>query len=102
MSRYRLSERAKADLDGIWDYVGITNDNPDAAFRQLEEIYEMLSALAATPRIGRRRDDLRSGLRAFPVGPYVILYEIAEEGIDVLAVMHGARDINGLFKPDDQ
>ena len=49
------------------------------------------------PRAGRRRDDLRSGMRAFAVGDYVVLYRV--EGNDVLIqrVVRGSRDLEALL-----
>ena len=48
--------------------------------------------------MGRARDeDLRSGLRSFPVGEYVIIYRILDEDILILRVLHGSRDIEALL-----
>ena len=65
MSRYHLSEVAKADLESIWDFIGVAKDNPDAAQRQVEAIFEKLSFLARNPRVGQQRDDLRPEIRVF-------------------------------------
>ncbi|MGA2258379.1 MAG: type II toxin-antitoxin system RelE/ParE family toxin [Thermoguttaceae bacterium] len=46
MTQYRLSRRAVADLEGIWDYLAIARGNPDAAFNQLESLYCRFSLLA--------------------------------------------------------
>jgi toxin ParE1/3/4 len=53
--------------------------------------------LGDNPRVGRRRDELRSGYRSFPVGEYLILYRIREPGVQILHVVHGRRDIEVLF-----
>lgn len=98
MNRYTLSDVAKADLDEIWDYIGIINDNPQAAHRQLDEIHAMLGRLADNPNIGQRRDDLRPNLRLFPVGNYVVLFYPTDDGIEVAGIIHGARDIEGLYQ----
>jgi len=50
------------------------------------------------PQIGRRRDhDLRSGLRSFPIGEYVIIYRVEGDDALILHVMRGSRDIGGLL-----
>lgn len=98
MNRYTLSDAAKADLDGIWDYIGIVNDNPQAARRQVDEIHAMLGRFGDNPSIGQRRDDLRPNIRIFPVGNYVILFYRADDGIEVAAIIHGARDIDGIYE----
>jgi plasmid stabilization system protein ParE len=51
------------------------------------------------PHLGRRRDeDLRPGLRSFPVGEYAIIYRVETEDVLILHVIHGSRDIEGLYK----
>jgi toxin ParE1/3/4 len=52
--------------------------------------------LALHPQLGRRDDDLRPGLRSFPIGEHVIVYRIEAEEILILHVMRGSRDIAGL------
>ena len=98
MSRYRIADLARTDLDGIWDYIGIEKNNPDAAQRQIDELFEKFTILANNPRIGQLREDLRPDLRVFPAGQYVILYYSHNDGIDVVGVVHGARDLRGLIQ----
>jgi len=47
----------------------------------------------------RCRDELAPGLRSLPVGNYVVFYRGREGGIEVIRVLHGARDIDALFNP---
>jgi toxin ParE1/3/4 len=47
--------------------------------------------------VRRRRHDLASGLRTFPVGNFVIVYRIDDEDAAILHVFHGSRDIESLF-----
>ena len=50
------------------------------------------------PHIGRRRDeDLRPGLRSFVVGEYVIIYRLEDEGVLILHVVRGSRDLEALL-----
>lgn len=102
MSRYKLTEQANSDLDSIADYIGIVNDNPTAADRLLDDIHSMLGRLGRSPNIGQRRDDLRPNLRLFPVESYVILFYPADDGIEVAGIIHGARNIEGLFESGER
>jgi hypothetical protein len=45
-----------------------------------------------------RANDLRPGLRSFPVLQYVIIYRIEDEDVVILHVFHGRRDIESLFQ----
>jgi hypothetical protein len=48
--------------------------------------------------MGRLRPELAPHLRSFPIGNYVIFYRLTQEGIEVARVLHGARDIDALFR----
>jgi toxin ParE1/3/4 len=95
MSRVRFSLEASRDLEEIEGY--ISQDNPDAAARLILLVREKCELLSEQPGIGRDRSDVRSGLRGFPIGNYVIFYQPANDGIEVIRVLHGARDIPELF-----
>jgi toxin ParE1/3/4 len=96
MSRYRLTEEARQDLDEIWLY--IAEDSPAAADRFLDTLYERLVLLAGQPLLGRLRPELAPNLRSFPVDNHVIFYRPIDHGIEVARVLHGARDIDALFR----
>jgi toxin ParE1/3/4 len=40
-------------------------------------------------------------LRSFPVGNYVIFYREVSEGIEIIRVLHGARDIEGIISSSE-
>ena len=97
MNCYNLAPRAKADLNEVWDYLGIEKESPDAATRQIEMLYDKFSLLAAHPLLGEVRGDLGANLRSFVVGNYVVVYRVAGSAIEIARVAHAARDIRGLF-----
>ena len=70
MSQYRVSERAKADLDVIWDY--IAQDNPDMADVFVRALFSKFPLLASSPEMGRKREELAINLRSHPFGNYII------------------------------
>jgi toxin ParE1/3/4 len=96
MSQYRISDAAKDDLSDTWSY--IAENSAAAADRVTAGLVEMFSTLAAFPAMGRRRDELGSALRSFVVGSYLIFYQPVEDGIEVIRVIHGSRDIDSLFR----
>jgi toxin ParE1/3/4 len=89
--------QAEADLIEIWTY--IAQDSPTRADKLLDEIDEKSQTLAQSPFIGKARDELRPKIRSFPIGSYVLFYQPIEEGIEIIRVLHGARDIEALFNP---
>ena len=91
MNGYALHPEAFTDLDNIRDY--IAQDNPDAADRVVEEIFDALRALVPFPHRGHRRRDLTSRpLRFILVREYLIAYAPDERPLWVIAVMHGRRN----------
>lgn len=86
----------EGDLDEIWDY--IAEDSPERAANFLRKLYTKMQVLAASPNIGRKRDKLAPGLRSFPYGNYVIFYFLTENGIEVVRVLQGSRDIEQVFQ----
>jgi toxin ParE1/3/4 len=59
-----------------------------------------LRLLAEQPNIGRVRDELAKDMRSFPLGRYVIFYVVLPNGIEVVRVLHGARDLAVIFQSD--
>jgi toxin ParE1/3/4 len=92
------SPQADSDLDDIWYYVASKSASIEIADRLVDSITNRFALLATFPNIGRIRDqDLRPGLRSFPVGEYVIVYRIQDDDIFILRVLHGRRNIESLF-----
>lgn len=87
--------RAEADLLDIWRY--IAQDSSANADRMLDRIRDTLNRLAVMPFIGQARFDLAPGLRMFPVGNYLIFFRPIENGIEVIRILHGRRNITGRF-----
>ncbi|MBL8827289.1 MAG: type II toxin-antitoxin system RelE/ParE family toxin [Planctomycetaceae bacterium] len=71
----------------------IAADNPAAAYDWLVTLEELFGTLASQPLLGERYQSRRWGpLRRFCHGNYVIYYRPIAEGVDILRVVHGARD----------
>jgi toxin ParE1/3/4 len=90
-NRPRKSPQAEIDLTSIWDF--IADDSMKAADALLDRIEAAFDMLAERPLAGRARDDLASNLRSFPVGSYIIFYIPVSDGIEVVRVISGRRDI---------
>ena len=88
------------DIADIWDYIAEDNENNADAF--IDSIDTKFHELAVSPQIGRSRSELFSGLLSFPFRRYIIFYLIIPGGIEIVRVLHGARDIDPQFKPADR
>jgi toxin ParE1/3/4 len=94
-SVFRPSQ-AYADLMGI--ALHIAEQNPADADRWLEMIDVKCTTLARMPEMGRKRFELSAGVRRFAVGNYVIFYRPCSNGIEIIRVLHGSRDIPAIFE----
>ncbi len=97
MARVSLRPQAQADILDIWSY--IAEDSVIAADRWIDGLDETLALWATQPKMGRARDELEAGLRSLPHGRYVVFFEPLHDGIDVVRVLHGSRDIDEVFQP---
>lgn len=96
MSRkLRRTARAEEDLIEIWAY--IARDNPKAADRLLDRLDRKSMTLAKTPYLGMARSDIAEGVRHFPVGNYLILYRVKDDGMEVVRYVHGKRRLRDLI-----
>jgi plasmid stabilization system protein ParE len=100
MSRYQFTPQATADLLDIWSF--IARDNPDAADRVEVAVFEACDLLADSPLAGRMRKDITAlPLRFWVVHPYsnyLIVYNPDSEPLQVIRILHGARDLPSLLK----
>jgi toxin ParE1/3/4 len=85
--RIRYGRGALADLDEIFAYVAA--DSRDAAARLVARIEEVAAKIAASPHMGEATR--KFGFRRFPVGNYLIVYEVAADEVIIHYVRHGAR-----------
>ena len=91
MARCLVTPRADPDLDSIWSFIAA--DTPKAADATIDRLTDTFDMLLTMPQAGRLREEFRENLRSFAVENHVILYRTVSDGIDILRVVHGRRDI---------
>ena len=100
MSRYVLTPLARNDVFEIWSY--IAEDNEEVANRVERAVYEACAFVAESPMRGHVRRDLTSRplrfwtLTRYP--NYSIVYRPETSPLQVIAVLHGRRDIRRALK----
>ena len=93
--KIRRLPSASRDLDQIW--LHIAADDAGAATALVERIAAAVARLADFPLSGPARPEIAPGARSLTVGNYLILYRVAEDSVDVVRVIHGAREITRLL-----
>ena len=91
-----LRRHPQAEQDLIEIYQHISRDNPPAAEKLVRAVNAKCETLARSPMIGRARPELREELRSFPYGAYLILYRIIDDGVEIVRVVHAARNLDDL------
>ncbi|MDO5090004.1 MAG: type II toxin-antitoxin system RelE/ParE family toxin [Cardiobacteriaceae bacterium] len=89
-----FSPLAEADLESIADY--IAEDQPANALRFVRELREQCRRIADNPLAWRLRPELADNIRACPFRRYVIFFEYGDDGIRIVRILHGARDMSDM------
>lgn len=93
--------QAKADLIEIADFIG--EDNPEASERFLDAAEATFGFIAAMPSVGRVyrvQSPAAQGMRVWRVEGferYLILYRAGEARVEIVRVLHTARDFPSIF-----
>lgn len=96
MSAYRILSVAHKDIVEIWEY--IARENLVAADRVIDEIYAVFDQVTLMPRGGFKRTDWTDQpLRFWLVSKYLIAYFPDTTPVQIIGVLHGARDIPKLL-----
>ena len=91
MSGFVLSPRARADLDGIWNY-SVETWSAAQAERYLRQIADAFEILSADPRRGQDCSEIRRGYRKFATGSHVIFFRMNGGVVDVIRILHSRMD----------
>lgn len=93
MAKIRLSRKAIADLDGIWDYTAQTWSEEQAII-YYRQIYGAIQGLNNLPVfLEKRYDVIKPGLFGLKVGHHIIFYKKGNNGsISVDRILHERMD----------
>ena len=101
MGKIRWTKKASTHLQAI--HASIAVDSPVYATRFIQSLVKSVSALNTMPHLGRIVPELENlKLREIIFHDYRIVYRVAEnsEDIEILAVIHSARDfVPAFIKP---
>lgn len=98
MAEAILSLEAFQDMQDIHGYIAM--DDPDAADRVVSAFEKQVALLANQPELGLLKPKLR-GLRLWPVTDfpnYLIFYRQREGRIEIVRILHGARDLPSILE----
>ena len=93
MAKIRLSRKAIADLDGIWDYT-VETWSEDQAIIYYRQLYSAIQGLNNLPVFLEKTYDLiMPGLLGYKVGHHIVFYKKPKDGsIWVVRILHERMD----------
>jgi toxin ParE1/3/4 len=88
--KLRWSPEASADLESI--ALHIEADKPDAASKVVSAIYRSVTDLVDFPLRGRKGRVQGTRELVFPSLPYIAIYRVRVDLIEIVRIFHGAQD----------
>lgn len=90
---FALTPSAVCDLDEILEYI-LEHGGPEPALHVHRRLHDGFRKIGSQPGIGHSRDDLADeSLRIWPVFSYLIIYRPETRPVQVVRVIHGARNV---------
>ncbi len=96
MKRYVINIIASRDLREISDY--FYSLNIEAGEQFFIQFSSKCKQLAAFPNLGRSYAEILPSLRGIPLQNYIIFYRLLEDGVEIMRVVSGRRDLPFLFQ----
>ena len=95
--RFLLSPEAESDLGDIKRLV-LAEGGPRIALHVMRSLLKAIRLLAGHPGLGHVRQDLTDlPLRFWPVFSYLIIYDWVRRPIEIVGVVHGARNVSRVL-----
>lgn len=98
MARVIRTPQARRSLKECALYIAEQSQSRAVALRFLSSIEEKCQLCSTQPQMGTFRPDLDANVRCFPVGNHVVIYRPLNDGILVLLVIRGIRDIPAVYR----
>jgi len=93
MASYELTNKAVADLNGIWEYT-LENWSEDQADRYYDMLLDICQDIADNPELGKNYDGIKSELFGLKANRHVIFYRKSNVyPIEITRILHERMDL---------
>ena len=96
MSRYVINILASRDLNEIANYFAETRLEAGEQF--FLKFSRKCQQLVAFPNSGKSYAQIRADLRGLPIESYIIFYRVLDDGVEILRIVSGRRNLPSLFE----
>ena len=103
--RVQLTDEAKMDLRGIYEYIAYTLLEPWIARNVKQRILAGLKSLNQMPeRYPVYQDEpwKSRGLRRINIGNYSGFYLVTEKSVQIIRILYGGRNISSVLQDSDR
>jgi toxin ParE1/3/4 len=101
----RILKKPQVNRDLVEHFSCIARDKLEPAERFLRVAEASFELLAANPSLGQRWEsplprlaDIRSYCLPGAFRRYVVFYRPVENGVEILTILHGSRDLHGVLE----
>jgi toxin ParE1/3/4 len=99
MRQLRFTDDADRNLTEIAVYIATETGSREIAIGFTERLRAKCRHLVSLPGIlGTARPDLREDMRSTPCQGYVIFFRYRGDGIEIVNILHGNRDVIRYFE----
>jgi len=95
MARYLINVLATQDLNEIADY--FSTNNVRAGEKFFQDFNSKCKQLVSFPNSGKSYEHIYPDLKGLSLSGYVVFYRILVDGIEILRVVSGRRDLPKIF-----
>ena len=93
MAKYELTNKAVADLNGIWEYT-LENWSENQADRYYDMLLDICLDIADNPELGKNYDGIKSDLFGLKANRHVIFYRKSKvNSIEITRILHERMDL---------
>lgn len=96
LTHYRLTPRARADLEDIWLYSEETW-SAERADAYLDALVSLFEALVRVPEMAREREEFTPPVRIHHSGGHLIVYRVVEDYIEIIRLLGGRQDWTAIL-----
>lgn len=94
MANYELTNKAVADLNGIWEYT-FENWSENQADKYYKMLLDVCQDIADSPELGKNYEGIKSDIFGLKANRHVIFYrKRIDKTIEITRILHGQMDLN--------
>ena len=95
MARYLINVLATQDLNDIANY--FATYNVEAGEKFFQSFNQKCKQLVSFPDSGKSYEEIYPNLKGILLSGYIIFYRIIDDGIEILRLISGRRDLPAIF-----